>query len=800
MSAITGAYSKGIDGGFDEGERLQKGYVRPGIPWVDADENRKEEMRFTWIRRALETVIGNASPNNGFQCQGDGASNDFLIKGGDGTYNGAGRLWVAGINTFLVNDIRYVNTGSTEDELSVLPQVSFISGVGNVVLEDSSADYVVDSLIGRTITPDVTDPGTTANIVSNTARTITTDIDLVAAGVTTTSRYRVEMSTAVASRNDGVYINAFLQEVDGTELPSIQHDLGTLLTAQFFGQVRHTIEVHQGDTAGLPGDLSTYYVDADGFEHWRLKIADIQRFAGVLAIAAPDVTDLRITSANFSTFLRKTGDNMSGDLNMLPGANITLGPVGLVDGRDVSADGAVLDTIDWTAEGVAALLPKISWPVQAEFSLAAVTTQQSVVGQSFRTREPGGTTTVKGVITDAPDFRVEIRESGTKDQITAGTNNLEKVFGELTELHPTPLLTGTWTFTNASQTLAGVGGAALTELVPGDLILGPDSAWYTVDSTPSNNNVLLIEPFAGTTANVAGPSARRWLLDLFVNIGGTKTAYVPPSAIDFDYYFHEVFDAADRPVLNPFFTVETDQVAPKVPVGEEGVKGIVEFAPNLNTDALKAVQAVDTRLGRVQGLVGATAIDFKKTVELAASTGINVSIAESGDKMIFTITNTLPGGGVTSFPGFNGATGNINPDGVAALGGVGLAADGGHTHPLSSQYRTRTLFDVQNPLGASFDVAPSFTPRFAIYVGQALGVGISVGLAVGTASGDQAMVRFSGDSGNVSVFTPGIVAGDGGETWKVDSFTSASVLINRTGGATPHPGIMVLVVGDLLPA
>jgi hypothetical protein len=200
MSAITGAYSKGIDGGFDEGERLQKGFVRPGIPWVDADENRKEEMRFTWIRRALETVIGNASPNDGFQCQGDGATNDFLIKGGDGSFNGAGRLWVAGINTFLVNDIRFVNTGANEDELSILPQVSFISGVGNVVLEDSSADYVVDSLIGRTITPDVLNPGTTGNIISNTARTITTDIDLVASAVTTSSRYRVEMSTPSDTR------------------------------------------------------------------------------------------------------------------------------------------------------------------------------------------------------------------------------------------------------------------------------------------------------------------------------------------------------------------------------------------------------------------------------------------------------------------------------------------------------------------------------------------------------------------------------------------------------------------------
>jgi hypothetical protein len=155
---------------------------------------------------------------------------------------------------------------------------------------------------------------------------------------------------------------------------------------------------------------------------------------------------------------------------------------------------------------------------------------------------------------------------------------------------------------------------------------------------------------------------------------------------------------------------------------------------------------------------------------------------------------------VTSFPGFNSDLGQVMADGVAALGGTGLAADGGHTHPLSNQYKIRTALDSVNPLGASFSVVPGFTPRVAIYVTHQPGVGIAVGIAIGGTPGDQAYVRYSGNAGNVSVFETGFVTGDGPEKWTCDSFTSANVNITRSGGVGTAPGCFVVIIGDNLPA
>jgi hypothetical protein len=198
--------------------------------------------------------------------------------------------------------------------------------------------------------------------------------------------------------------------------------------------------------------------------------------------------------------------------------------------------------------------------------------------------------------------------------------------------------------------------------------------------------------------------------------------------------------------------------------------------------------------------VGATAIDFKQTVELAASTGISVAVAEVGDKMVFTITNTLPGGGVTSFPGFDANAGSFAADGTASAGNTGLASHSNHAHPLSSQYKTRTLLDSVNPLGAAFSVNPGFTPRVAIFVTHQAAVGIAVGVAIGAGAADQAYVRMSGNAGNTSVFEAGFVNGDGAEKWACDAFTSSNVNITRSGGAGTAPGCFVTVIGDNLPA
>jgi hypothetical protein len=66
----------------------------------------------------------------------------------------------------------------------------------------------------------------------------------------------------------------------------------------------------------------------------------------------------------------------------------------------------------------------------------------------------------------------------------------------------TTTLTGTWTFTDGNNSLTGSGGAALTELEPGDLIkmsTDADTDWREVHQVTSDDAVTLKQLWSGTT-------------------------------------------------------------------------------------------------------------------------------------------------------------------------------------------------------------------------------------------------------------------------------------------------------------
>lgn len=792
---VTGSYSKGLRGGFDEADRLALGLVRPGITWVDADENRKAFIRFTLMRRLIQTVIGNASPNDGFKVVGDGASNDVEIRGGDGSFDGAGRIWVEGFHAFLKSDVRFVNQGATADEASLWPSITAFSGTGNEVLEDGSADYVVNSLVGRTIRPDVTQPLVTAVVVSNTARTIATSIDLVAANIEPGAQYRVEMSTPVGSdRNDGVYLNVSLDEVDGDDLPSIKHSLGALIAAQFFGRVRHTIEVHQGDAVGLPGSLSSSYIDVDGFEHFRLKIADIERFDGVAAIAAPDVTDRRVTAANFTTFVKKIGDTFTGDV-FLDGADIIPLAGETVDGRDISVDGAKLDTITWTPAGIAAQLALIVRRVKGT-DLAAVTTTSVNVSQHLRTKEPGGTPSTKGVATTSPGNRVKILRSADQDEVVNSAGS--KCFGQLTESHPFPNISGTWTFTNASFNVAGVGGSAVVQLQVGDIVRGPDNLFYTVATIVHANNFTVVEPFAGTTGPQATPDARRWLLSLVKNAEGVVSAFDPTTepidgggSVSISWYFLEVFGADDQPVYDDFETEQVDQLAAEVPVATTALPGKVTLAADAESSAAKVPTAADSRLGKVTTKADATTVGVRGTVELAVGTGLSLALTDTGTAGKFTITNTAPGAS------FSSATPLADTPG-GSVGSTGVAPHSDHRHPLSAEYKIRTFHVNTTAVGASFTtVALGFNPRKLTVQFRQSGGTAGTGMAIGDLTTQQSS-QSTGSGGGNRFDAGAVMASVGGTTWAVTQFTSAGVILTRTGADTMDD-VSLTIEGDVIP-
>ncbi|MBW2662034.1 MAG: hypothetical protein JRD93_08635 [Deltaproteobacteria bacterium] len=86
------------------GVRLQQ-----GVPLVDADWNEQEDIRKYELQAFLKWFVGNGVPkgNDGFCIEAIPAENDFWIKGGDGTPEGAGRCLVEGWDAINESNLKY---------------------------------------------------------------------------------------------------------------------------------------------------------------------------------------------------------------------------------------------------------------------------------------------------------------------------------------------------------------------------------------------------------------------------------------------------------------------------------------------------------------------------------------------------------------------------------------------------------------------------------------------------------------------------------------------------------------------
>jgi hypothetical protein len=95
------------------GVRLQQ-----GVPVVDADWNEQEDIRKYELQTFLKWFVGNGTPagNDGFRISSTAlpddlpdqeGTNDFIITGGDGTPDGAGRFLVEGWEVVNESDLLY---------------------------------------------------------------------------------------------------------------------------------------------------------------------------------------------------------------------------------------------------------------------------------------------------------------------------------------------------------------------------------------------------------------------------------------------------------------------------------------------------------------------------------------------------------------------------------------------------------------------------------------------------------------------------------------------------------------------
>lgn len=277
MGANEGSYSRDM---FDERKQYVCIAQQQGVPVVDADVNDENDILRTLVQRCYQDTVGDGSPNNGFKfIEATPNVNDFAVQGGDGTVDGAGVLVRYGLRG-IIPDLQLKHSGTDK---RIFPEVT---GVTSLVLTDSAANYVVNELAGRTLVPDVDNPGTTFTVLSNTATSITVTAGDLTTATSAKKFYRLNLSTPGGARTDVAWVHFFVDEWDAVEDPNLVHNLGSAVVAALRKKLRTVVHVYEGAGVWNPSD----FTDTDGRKHFVVKLATIARLA-----ADPTITNAMIT-------------------------------------------------------------------------------------------------------------------------------------------------------------------------------------------------------------------------------------------------------------------------------------------------------------------------------------------------------------------------------------------------------------------------------------------------------------------------------------------------------------------------
>lgn len=339
MAPRTGNYSRFI---YSEAKRYLAVLMQQGVPVVDADWNDYQEAFITFMRRFLQFSVGDGSPNDGFKIEESGTSNvnNFTIKGGDGSNEGAGRIFAGGFPGMLVSDVDYVSTS-----IDIHP---IVVSRTDTVLTDTAANYDVDELVGRDLVPDITIPASTFTILSNTATTIT-----VAGGLNlaTSARkhYRINPSTpSGGGRNDEVYVDMWLDEISSDDDSNLIHAFVVPTEAARRLLLRQVIKIKEGGTT--PAD----FIDSDGNQHITLKLATLARLNGDNTVTTAMITDDRLAVGDFATIKNEVANARN---------SVLLGAFGALDDRlealeDIQVDAPITRSIDVSPAKIRLSIPQ----------------------------------------------------------------------------------------------------------------------------------------------------------------------------------------------------------------------------------------------------------------------------------------------------------------------------------------------------------------------------------------------------------------------------------------------------------
>lgn len=273
---------------YDEANEYVKPIFQqgPNKPPVDADFNEGMDSFYVQLRRILELFGTGATinGNDGFKIIESVSNNvnNLTIKGGDGSDEGAGRLFHKGFMSLLKSDIEWDT--NTEAEAERVHERS--TGLAATTLTFSGANWSVNEHAGRQLIPNVVN-GTGFTIASNTIDTITISSGDMTTVATLGDVFRVDPSTPGGARTDKVYLDIYLDEIDTDEDTNLKHPIvgGSPFESALRDRLKHIVQVREN--AAAPTGT---YLDPDGNLHFYILLATLNRDADS-DIEASEITD-----------------------------------------------------------------------------------------------------------------------------------------------------------------------------------------------------------------------------------------------------------------------------------------------------------------------------------------------------------------------------------------------------------------------------------------------------------------------------------------------------------------------------
>ena len=216
--------------------------------------------------------------------------NNFTIKGGDNTDEGAAAAWVGGFRALLYRDTDYqcVSRGNF-NEVDAFNIHHRATSVAAGALNDVHSKYVAGALVGQTVT--IAGAGSflvTGNTATQILLAVFDPVDFPDLGAR--PFYYIDLAAPVADFDQDVYLDVHLEDWGVEEDAALNHNPGVpgkevecarreVLIQRLW--VRQVVVAPE-----MP--VTSSYTDSTGTRHWVMKVGELNRLAGNEAIPEVD--------------------------------------------------------------------------------------------------------------------------------------------------------------------------------------------------------------------------------------------------------------------------------------------------------------------------------------------------------------------------------------------------------------------------------------------------------------------------------------------------------------------------------